>query len=143
VATSHPQQVNKLALAGLILSIVGIIWTLLSLVFFTSIFSHTKRPVSEDTDTQVSQTSGISRTAEESSNFNFRDFYSKIAKGQSKSIVIVEAGQQPNYCSVGNSVEGYGEIEYCSWYGSGEDNYASITVTFVNQVVDGTSKVGF
>jgi hypothetical protein len=140
--TPPPKQVNKLVLTGAIISFVGLIWTILSILYFSGSLSSNKTVIPQSSDTQVGSSSEASTPTKEASSFNIRDFYQKVAKGQARMAVMDEAGKKPSYCSSNNQTS-YGEIEYCTWYGDGNDQYASVTVTFVQQVVDGTSKLGF
>lgn len=145
MAASSPKQVNKLAVIGVIISLIGLVWTFLSVVYFTNLFSPNEKPVvpqSNDSNTDMPAAVSTPPIEEKEDNFDIPSFYNKVKEGQSRATVMAEASKQPNSCSK-NNVEGYGEIEYCRWYKSNNGEYASMTVTFVNQVVDGVSKVGF
>jgi hypothetical protein len=131
----EPTKVNKLAIVGATLSLIGLVLSLLSIAFYANFFSSNQKPSTETSNLPTSTTSEVN------SGFNIADFYQKVEKGQTRAVVISSTSEQPN-CAGKNVVEGYGEIEYCTWSKVANDKYESVTVTFVNAIVDGKSKVG-
>ncbi len=130
-------KTNNLAVAGMLLALIGLAFTLISIPTYISWFSLKSEPLAtsdKDVDRQA--------TAADESNFRVRSFYERVTSGQSRAHVVKQANKQPDTCNK-NHAEGYGEIEYCSWYGAGSDRYATVTVTFVNGVVDGKTKINF
>lgn len=137
MSNSQPSpKVNKFAIAGITLSLIGLILSLLSILFYANLFSSNQKPANDNTNVSTSNSTEVA------SNFDIAGFYQKVDKGQTRATVLSTTREQP-YCMPKNFVEGYGEIEYCEWSKSTHDKNENVTVTFVNGVVDGKSKVGF